>query len=39
MVRRKDDSDETGEKYFTLCQLVEVASFNKLRTNKIAVDQ
>lgn len=35
-IRRKDDDDESGNKYYTLVQLIKVESFKDLRTNKNA---
>lgn len=33
-IRRKNDEDESGNKYFTLVQLINVESFKELRTEK-----
>jgi hypothetical protein len=34
MIRRKNEDDESGKSFYTLCQLVKVDNFKGLRTDK-----
>lgn len=36
MVRRKNEEDETGNSFYTVCQLVKVDNFKGLRTENNA---